>query len=94
VRPRARATVQGRLRTAEVQPASESSVLACEVADSTGELTALFYGRTHIPGVEPGRRIRLHGTIGTGPDGLAEAATRRHPDGQVTMVLHLRTMRR
>jgi hypothetical protein len=29
-------------------------VLACEVADSTGELTAAFYGRTQIAGVEPG----------------------------------------
>jgi hypothetical protein len=44
-------------------------VLACEVADSTGELTALFYGRARIPGVEPGTRIRLHGTVGIGADG-------------------------
>jgi len=26
--------------------------------------TALFYGRTHITGLEPGRRIRLHGVVG------------------------------
>ena len=30
-----------------------SSVLACEVADSTGELTAVFYGRAHVAGLEP-----------------------------------------
>ena len=26
------------------------------VTDTTGEITALFYGRTHIPGVGPGAR--------------------------------------
>jgi len=64
-----RATVQGRLRVAEVRHARNSSVLACEVTDSTGNLTALFYGRTHIAGLEPGRRVRLHGTVGTADDG-------------------------
>ena len=44
-------------------------MLACEVADSTGTLTALFYGRTHIAGMEPGRRIRLHGMVGVGGNG-------------------------
>jgi amino acid transporter len=65
------ATIQGRLRAAEIrsrQPAG-TTVLACEVADSTGELTAVFYGRAHITGVEPGTRIRLHGTVGIGTDG-------------------------
>jgi len=65
------ATVQGRLHSAQTrssQPAG-TSVLACEVADSSGELTALFLGRTHIAGVEPGTRIRLSGTVGIGADG-------------------------
>jgi hypothetical protein len=44
-------------------------VLAYEVADSTGELTAVFYGRTQIAGVEPGRQVRLHGMVGIGGDG-------------------------
>jgi hypothetical protein len=44
-------------------------VLACEVADSTGELTALFYGRTQIAGIEPGRRVQLRGVVGIGNDG-------------------------
>jgi hypothetical protein len=44
-------------------------VLACEVADSTGELTAVFYGRTHLAGAGPGSRIRLHGMVGIGGDG-------------------------
>jgi amino acid transporter len=64
-----RATVQGRLRAAQVRPVPHNNVLACEVADSTGELTAVFYGRTQIPGVEPGRQVRLHGMVGIGGNG-------------------------
>jgi hypothetical protein len=41
----------------------------CEVADSAGELTAAFYGRTQIAGVEPGRQVRLHGMVAIGRDG-------------------------
>ena len=32
-------------------------------------LTAVFYGRTQIAGLEPGRRIRLRGMVGIGADG-------------------------
>ena len=63
------ATVQGRLRAAQVRPVPRNNVLACEVADSTGDLTAVFYGRTQIAGLEPGRRVRLHGMVGIGEDG-------------------------
>ena len=65
------AIVQGRLRTAETrssQPAG-TSVLACDVADSTGELTVVFLGRAYIAGIEPGRRIRLEGSVGIGAGG-------------------------
>ena len=65
------ATVEGRVRAAQIRsgrPAG-TSVLACEVADSTGELTAVFLGRSHIAGLEPGRRIRLHGRVSVGADG-------------------------
>ena len=44
-------------------------MLACEVADSTGELTAVFLGRAYIAGIEPGNRIRLEGSVGIGADG-------------------------
>jgi hypothetical protein len=39
-------------------------VLAAEIADSTGNLTALFYGRSHIPGLDCGARIRFRGPVG------------------------------
>ncbi len=44
-------------------------MLACEVADSTGELTAVFYGRTQMAGLEPGVQIRLRGMVGIGHGG-------------------------
>jgi amino acid transporter len=69
LQPSGRATIQGRLHAAEVRPSKHHTMLACEVVDSTGDLTALFYGRAHIAGMEPGRRIRLHGMVGTGDDG-------------------------
>ena len=42
-----------------------NTVLAIEIADSTGHLTALFYGRSHIPGIECGARVRFRGPVGT-----------------------------
>jgi amino acid transporter len=59
-----RATVEGRVHSLEIRPVEHSCVLACQVVDATGELTALFYGRTHIPGLEPGSMIQLRGRVG------------------------------
>jgi amino acid transporter len=60
-----RAVVEGRVRAVEIRPVERNTVLACEIADSTGQLTALFYGRSHIPGLDPGARVRLRGRVGT-----------------------------
>ncbi len=59
-----RATVEGRVRSVEIRPVEHNSVLACEIADSTGELTALFYGRSRIPGLICGARVRFRGPVG------------------------------
>jgi hypothetical protein len=59
-----KATVEGRVHSLEIRPVEHSCVLACQVTDATGEITALFYGRTHIPGVEPGSLIQLRGRVG------------------------------
>jgi hypothetical protein len=59
-----RATVEGRVHSIEIRPVDHSCVLAAQVADDTGEITALFYGRTQIPGVEPGSKIQLRGRVG------------------------------
>ena len=59
-----RAIVEGRIRVVEIRQVERNSVLACEISDGTGELTALFYGRSHIPGLVCGARVRLRGAVG------------------------------
>ncbi len=59
-----RAVVEGRIFAVEIRPVERNTVLAAEIADSTGQLTALFYGRSHIPGLECGARVRFRGQVG------------------------------
>ena len=59
-----RATVEGRVIVVEIRPVERNSVLACEISDATGVLTALFYGRSHIPGIVCGARVRFRGAVG------------------------------
>jgi RecG-like helicase len=59
-----KATVEGRVFAVEIRPVERNTVLAAEVADSTGHLTALFYGRSHIPGMDCGSRVRFRGQVG------------------------------
>jgi hypothetical protein len=56
--------VEGKVRVMEIRPVERNSVLAVEVADETGSLTAMFYGRSHIPGLICGARVRLTGRAG------------------------------
>jgi amino acid transporter len=59
-----RAVVAGRVHTVEIRPVEHNTVLACDVEDSTGQLTALFYGRSNIAGLRPGSKVRLRGQVG------------------------------
>jgi hypothetical protein len=59
-----RAIAEGRVHTVEIRPVEHNTVLACDIEDSTGQLTALFYGRSHIAGLRPGSRVRLRGQVG------------------------------
>ena len=61
---RGRATVEGRVHAVEIRPVERNTVLACEIVDSTGQLTAMFYGRSYIPGFDPGAKVRLTGPVG------------------------------
>ena len=58
-----KAAVEGKVRAVEIRPVEGNCVFEATVADGTGALTAMFYGRQHIPGVEPGARIRLEGQV-------------------------------
>lgn len=55
------ATVQGRVRSVQLTPLGGTPVLACEVVDATGTVTALFYGRRSVGGIEPGAVLMLTG---------------------------------
>jgi len=59
-----RAMAEGRVHTVEIRPVEHNTVLACDVEDATGQLTALFYGRSNIPGLRPGSKVRLRGQVG------------------------------
>jgi len=65
-----RATVAGRVHTVEIRPVERNSVLACLVTDTSGELTALFYGRTHITGLRPGSNVKIRGTVSITSSGV------------------------
>jgi hypothetical protein len=64
IREPGRTVVEGRVRVVEVRSVEQNSVLAAEISDSTGDLTALFYGRSHIPGLDCGSRVRFRGAAG------------------------------
>ncbi len=59
-----RATVEGRVRVLEIRPVDRNTVLAVEISDSTGDLTAMFYGRSRIPGLICGSKVRFRGQVG------------------------------
>ena len=52
------------MRVVEIRSVERNSVLACEICDSTGDLTALFYGRSRITGLMCGSRVRFRGQVG------------------------------
>jgi hypothetical protein len=63
IREPGRTVVEGRVRVVEVRSVERNSVLAAEIADSTGDLTVLFYGRSRIPGLMCGSRVRFRGAV-------------------------------
>jgi RecG-like helicase len=58
-----KAAVEGKVRSVEIHPVENSCVFDAMIADETGTLTAKFYGRSSIPGFEPGARVRLVGKV-------------------------------
>jgi hypothetical protein len=59
--PRRRATLEGRITTVRslARPWMRFDV---EMTDGTGSVTLRFLGRTVVPGMRPGRRLRVEGT--------------------------------
>ena len=62
------ATVCGTLRSVTLRPRAGVPALEAELYDGSGHLALVWLGRRHIAGIEPGRRVRVHGMV-TSSDG-------------------------
>ena len=57
--------VTGTLRTVTLRPRGPSLTMEADLWDGTGNITLVWLGRRDIPGIEPGRRILVHGRLAT-----------------------------
>jgi hypothetical protein len=62
--PRTRTTISGRVRTVRVQPWSGTPSLECTLADETGSITVVWFGRRQLAGVRPGTVMSVTGMPG------------------------------
>ena len=69
-----RVTIEGRIKIVQVGTTAGKS-LEAQVFDSGG-MRLLFFGRTRIPGIEPGSMVRVTGTVGEYKGHLALANPR------------------
>lgn len=63
VQDRRRTTVAGVLRSVTLRSRETVPALEAELYDGTGSLRVVWLGRREIPGVRPGRRLRVTGTV-------------------------------
>ena len=61
---RQRSTVAGRVRAVRVQPWGGNPALECTLADETGSITVVFFGRREIGGVRLGTIMSITGVAG------------------------------
>jgi RecG-like helicase len=61
---RQRVQIEGRVRTVRVQPLSGTATLECILQDDTGAMSLVFLGRSNIPGIDIGTRLRAQGVAG------------------------------
>jgi predicted thioesterase len=59
------ATVCGTLRSVTLRPRAGVPALEAELYDGSGHLALVWLGRRHIAGIEPGRRVKVHGMVTT-----------------------------
>ncbi len=70
-----RVTIEGRIKIVQVGTTAGKS-LEAQVFDASGGMRLLFFGRTRIPGIEPGSLVRVTGTVGEYKGHLALANPR------------------
>jgi hypothetical protein len=56
-------TMLGRLRSVELSPKDAAATLEAELFDGTDGVTLIWVGRRRIPGIEPGRLIKVRGRV-------------------------------
>ncbi|KAA9153325.1 OB-fold nucleic acid binding domain-containing protein [Amycolatopsis acidicola] len=56
-------TVLGRLRSVNLCPTNEAATLQAELFDGTEGVTLVWLGRRRIPGIEPGRTVKVRGRL-------------------------------
>ena len=61
---RTRATIAGRVRSVRVQPWSGTPSLECTLADETGSITIVFFGRRTVGGIRTGTVMSVTGAAG------------------------------
>ncbi|HEY2506753.1 MAG TPA: amino acid permease [Streptosporangiaceae bacterium] len=55
--------VAGTLRAVTLRPSSSVPTMEAELWDGTGQVLLVFLGRRDIPGIQPGRKIVVHGRL-------------------------------
>jgi len=60
---RDQAEVVGTLRAVTVRPRGNSPALQAELWDGSGSVTLVWLGRRSIPGIEPGRHVKVRGRV-------------------------------
>lgn len=55
--------ILGTLRTVTFRPRAGVPALQAELWDGTGSVTVVFLGRRSIPGISPGRAVKVRGRI-------------------------------
>ena len=70
-----RVTIEGRVKLVQVGTNAGKS-LEAQLFDDTGGVRLLFFGRTRIPGIEPGAVLRASGSVGEYKGHLALANPR------------------
>jgi RecG-like helicase len=56
-------TMVGRLRSVELSPRDQAATLEAELFDGTEGVTLVWMGRRRIPGIEPGRTVKVRGRV-------------------------------
>ncbi len=60
---RAQVTLRGTIDVLAIRPRRTTPWLEADLADGTGRVTLIWMGRHDIPGIEPGRELKVEGRI-------------------------------